>query len=63
MERLLNQRASAVAEEERGRLDMMQLAVLVANTEQRCVAIGQEWGSVRAGAPSWLRSKRNWKPA
>jgi len=34
MERLLHQRASAVAEEERGRGDVLQLAVLVANTEQ-----------------------------
>jgi chromosome segregation protein len=34
MERLLHQRASAVAEEERGRQDILQLAVLVANTEQ-----------------------------
>ena len=34
MERLLHQRASAVAEEERGRRDVLQLAVLVANTEQ-----------------------------
>ena len=34
MERLLEQRAAAVAEEERGRLDILQLAVQVANTEQ-----------------------------
>ena len=34
MERMLHQRASAVAEEERGRGDVLQLAVLVANTEQ-----------------------------
>jgi chromosome segregation protein len=34
MERLLHQRASAVEEEERGRGDVLQLAVLVANTEQ-----------------------------
>lgn len=34
MERILHQRASAVAEEERGRQDILQLAVLVANTEQ-----------------------------
>lgn len=32
--RLLHQRASALAEEERGRGDVLQLAVLVANTEQ-----------------------------
>lgn len=32
--RLLHQRASALAEEERGRADVLQLAVLVANTEQ-----------------------------
>ena len=36
MARLLHQRASAVAEEERGRADVLQLAVLVANTEQAC---------------------------
>jgi len=34
MERLLEQRAAAVAEEERGRRDILQLAVLGANTEQ-----------------------------
>lgn len=34
MTRLLTQRAAAVAEEERGRQDVLQLAVLVANTEQ-----------------------------
>ncbi|UVT15151.1 MAG: chromosome segregation protein SMC [Nitrospira sp.] len=34
MGRLLQQRAAAVAEEERGRKDVLQLAVLVANTEQ-----------------------------
>jgi chromosome segregation protein len=34
MERLLRQRAAAVEEEERGRRDILQLAVLVANTEQ-----------------------------
>ncbi|MBI3356519.1 MAG: chromosome segregation protein SMC, partial [Nitrospirae bacterium] len=34
MEHLLHQRASAMAEEERGRGDVLQLAVLVANTEQ-----------------------------
>ena len=32
--RLVSQRAAAVAEEERGRKDVLQLAVLVANTEQ-----------------------------
>ncbi|MGQ0665625.1 MAG: chromosome segregation protein SMC [Nitrospiraceae bacterium] len=36
MVRLLHQRASAVAEVERGRSDVLQLAVLVANTEQTC---------------------------
>lgn len=35
MTRLRDQRAAAVAEEERGRKDVLQLAVLVANTEQR----------------------------
>lgn len=39
MARLLHQRASAVAEEERGRADVLQLAVLVANTEQTCVQL------------------------
>ena len=39
MGRLLHQRASAVAEEERGRGDVLQLAVLVANTEQTCVQL------------------------
>lgn len=34
LERLLHQRVSTVAEEERGRADILQLAVLVANTEQ-----------------------------
>jgi len=34
MARLLHQRAAALAEEERGRADVLQLAVLVANTEQ-----------------------------
>lgn len=34
MATLLDQRAAAVAEEERGRKDVLQLAVLVANTEQ-----------------------------
>ncbi|HEX5544338.1 MAG TPA: hypothetical protein VFX10_02510, partial [Nitrospira sp.] len=34
MTRLLHQRAAAVVEEERGRKDVLQLAVLVANTEQ-----------------------------
>ncbi len=34
MTRLVSQRASAVSEEERGRKDVLQLAVLVANTEQ-----------------------------
>lgn len=34
MTQLLDQRAAAVAEEERGRKDVLQLAVLVANTEQ-----------------------------
>lgn len=34
MTQLIHQRASAVAEEERGRKDLLQLAILVANTEQ-----------------------------
>ncbi len=39
MERLLRQRAAAVEEEERGRKDILQLAVLVANTEQGLVQL------------------------
>jgi len=46
MERLLHQRASAVAEEERGRLDIMQLAVLVANTEQTVAQLIARMGEV-----------------
>jgi len=46
MERLLHQRASAVAEEERGRLDIMQLAVLVANTEQSVAQLIARMGDV-----------------
>jgi len=34
MAQLIHQRASALAEEERGRKDVLQLAILVANTEQ-----------------------------
>ncbi len=41
MERLLHQRTSAVSEEERGRADIMQLAVLVANTEQNLAQLGE----------------------
>lgn len=46
MERLLHQRAAAVAEEERGRLDIMQLAVLVANTEQSVTQLVARMGEV-----------------
>ncbi|KAF4515839.1 hypothetical protein B566_EDAN000074 [Ephemera danica] len=46
MERLLHQRAAAVAEEERGRLDIMQLAVLVANTEQSVAQLIARMGDV-----------------
>ncbi len=41
MTRLLDQRAAAVAEEERGRKDVLQLAVLVANTEQSISQLAQ----------------------
>ncbi|NJN71110.1 MAG: AAA family ATPase, partial [Nitrospira sp.] len=41
MTRLLDQRAAAVAEEERGRKDVLQLAVLVANTEQSLSQLAQ----------------------
>ncbi|MDH4084297.1 MAG: chromosome segregation protein SMC [Nitrospira sp.] len=41
MTQLLDQRAAAVAEEERGRKDVLQLAVLVANTEQSISQLGQ----------------------
>jgi chromosome segregation protein len=41
MTHLLQQRAAAVAEEERGRKDVLQLAVLVANTEQSISQLAQ----------------------
>lgn len=41
MTQLLDQRAAAVAEEERGRKDVLQLAVLVANTEQSISQLAQ----------------------
>jgi chromosome segregation protein len=39
MKELVHQRATALAEEERGRLDVLNLAVLVANTEQTLVQL------------------------
>jgi len=39
MKELVHQRTSALAEEERGRLDVLNLAVLVANTEQTLVQL------------------------
>jgi len=39
MKKLLQQRTTALAEEERGRLDVLNLAVLVANTEQTLVQL------------------------
>jgi chromosome segregation protein len=41
MTRLLHQRTAAVEEEERGRKDVLQLAVLVANTEQGITQLAQ----------------------
>ena len=41
MTQLLQQRTAAVAEEERGRKDVLQLAVLVANTEQSISQLAQ----------------------
>jgi chromosome segregation protein len=39
MKSLLHQRSTALAEEERGRIDVLNLAVLVANTEQSLVSL------------------------
>ena len=39
MKELVQQRTAALAEEERGRLDVLNLAVLVANTEQTLVQL------------------------
>jgi chromosome segregation protein len=46
MTRLLDQRAAALAEEERGRKDVLQLAVLVANTEQSISQLAKRMGYV-----------------
>ena len=46
MARLLEQRAVAVAEEERGRQDILQLAVQVANTEQALAQLTVRMGEV-----------------
>ncbi len=46
MARLLEQRAAAVMEEERGRQDILQLAVQVANTEQALTQLAVRMGEV-----------------
>jgi chromosome segregation protein len=46
MARLLEQRAAAVVEEERGRQDILQLAVQVANTEQALAQLAVRMGEV-----------------
>ncbi|MBM4125749.1 MAG: chromosome segregation protein SMC [Nitrospira sp.] len=53
MARLLEQRAVAVAEEERGRQDILQLAVQVANTEQALVQLGVRMSEV-VDREAWL---------
>ncbi len=58
MTRLLHQRASAVAEEERGRKDVLQLAVLVANTEQNIAQLTRRMEDL-AGRGTRLSSERD----
>lgn len=53
MARLLEQRAVAVAEEEHGRQDILQLAVQVANTEQALVQLGVRMSEV-VDREAWL---------
>lgn len=53
MARLLEQRAVAVAEEERGRQDILQLAVQVANTEQALLQLGVRMSEV-VDREAWL---------
>ncbi|NGZ09821.1 MAG: chromosome segregation protein SMC [Nitrospira sp. LK70] len=58
MARLLHQRVAAVAEEERGRKDVLQLAILVANTEQGLSQLAQRMEDL-AGRGSRLSSERD----
>ncbi|OQW31528.1 MAG: hypothetical protein A4E19_07910 [Nitrospira sp. SG-bin1] len=58
MARLLHQRAAAVAEEERGRKDVLQLAVLVANTEQGIAQLAKRMEDL-AGRGTRLSSERD----
>ncbi len=58
MTRLLHQRGAAVAEEERGRKDVMQLAVLVANTEQGISQLARRMEDL-AGRGTRLSSERD----
>ena len=58
MTRLLHQRAAAVEEEERGRKDVLQLAVLVANTEQGISQLAKRMEDL-AGRGTRLSSERD----
>ncbi len=58
MTRLLHQRASEVVEEERGRKDVLQLAVLVANTEQGISQLAKRMEDL-AGRGTRLSSERD----
>jgi chromosome segregation protein len=58
MTRLLHQRASAVAEEERGRNDVLQLAVLVANTEHGISQLVKRMGDL-TGRGTRVTSERD----
>ena len=58
MTHLLHQRAAAVAEEERGRKDVLQLAVLVANTEQGISQLTKRMEDL-AGRGTRLSSERD----
>lgn len=64
MARLIHQRVSAVAEEERGRKDVLQLAILVANTEQGIMQLANraqelaERGTRRLSEQEELRGQR-----
>ncbi len=64
MARLIHLRASAVAEEERGRKDVLQLAILVANTEQGITQLANraqelaERGTRRLSEQEELRGQR-----
>ena len=58
MTRLLHQRSEAVEEEERGRKDVLQLAVLVANTEQGIAQLAKRMEDL-AGRGTRLSSERD----